>query len=116
MNIKNFGTKSDTIKEAIKKVFEENPEEFQKIKPNKIMSKMIESEPDLKITPSERTMISILLKKEKLHQNDLPSNNLNPSMQKIDEITKLALRLIIATGGANEAIKAIESTNNFINK
>ena len=36
MNIKNFGTKSDKIKEFIKKVLEENPEEFQKIKPNKI--------------------------------------------------------------------------------
>ncbi|MBY0379611.1 MAG: hypothetical protein K2P99_04335 [Burkholderiales bacterium] len=52
------------------------------------------------------------MKKEKLYQSNLQNNNLNLN---IDDVIKLALRLIIATGGANEAKIAIDSAHNLIN-
>jgi hypothetical protein len=110
INVKKFGMKSDIIKQAIQNVLEENPAKFQKVKPNEIVKKIIELSPDFKLNHSYRVMTSILLKKEKLNQKKLQSNNINLN----DDTIKLALRLIIATGGLNEAKLAIESAYNFI--
>lgn len=110
INIKPFCMKSDIIKQAIQKVLEENPAKFHKVKPNEIFKRIIELNPDFKVNHSYRTMTSILLKKEKLNQEKLQSNNINLN----DNIIKLALRLIIATGGVNEAKLAIQSAYNFI--
>lgn len=110
INVKKFGRKNDIIKQAIQNILEENPAKFQKVKPNEIIKKIIELSPDFKLNHSYRVMTSILLKKEKLNQKKLQSNNINLN----DDIIKLALRLIIATGGVNEAKLAIQSAYNFI--
>ena len=110
INVKKFGRKNDIIKQAIQKVLEENPAKFHKVKPNEIIKKIIELSRDFKLNHSYRVMTSILLKKEKLNQKKLQSNNINLN----DDIIKMALRLIIATGGVNEAKLAIQSAYNFI--
>lgn len=110
INIKPICRKNDIIKQAIQKVLEENPAKFYKVKPNEIIKKIIELSRDFKLNHSYRVMTSILLKKEKLNQKKLQSNNINLN----DNIIKLALRLIIATGGVNEAKLAIQSAYNFI--
>lgn len=115
INIKTICRKNDIIKQAIQKILEENSTKFHKVKPNEIIKKIIELNPDFKLNHSYRVMTSILLKKEKLNQEKLnqkklQSNNINLN----DDIIKLALRLIIATGGVNEAKLAIQSAYNFI--
>lgn len=113
--ISDFGSTSAAIKRAIAELFEEKPQEIAKIKPKAIINKMKELFADTKIDNSLKTMISILLKKAKSEYSCTTKINSDIANPQLNELTKLALRLIVTAGGKNNAIIAIETASKLIN-
>lgn len=113
--ISNLGSTSAAIKRAIAELFKEKPQEIPKIKPKVIINKMKELFADTKIDNSLKTMVSILLKKAKFENNCTTNIQLDLANPQLNELTKLALRLIVTAGGKNNAILAIETASRLIN-
>jgi hypothetical protein len=114
--VSDFSNLSEAINFSIQKSIEETPLELYKLKPKHVIAKMEELFDDFKISGSAKTMISILLKRRKSYQtNNTSKSSESTNKSKFDEITKLALRLIIASGSVESAKDAIDFANKLVN-